>query len=194
MRTPDLTGKRFGRLVVIEREKERISKHDVHWLCQCDCGKKKYVTTGHLTAGTVASCGCLKREQAIEKGAIAAKAAIKHGKCGSHLYTVWNVMRQRCNNPKNPGYRWYGGKGVRVCEEWNDFSKFEKWAMENGFVYREGVQRRHKFSIDRIDSNGNYCPENCRWITISENTKRAAKTKYENAKYTDRSARTNLAV
>ena len=194
MRTPDLTGKRFGRLIVIEMEKQRISKNDIHWLCKCDCGKQKFVTTGHLTSGTVKSCGCIKREQAIEKGTIAAKAATKHGMCGSHLYTVWNVMRQRCNNPKNPYYKWYGQKGVKVCEEWNDFSKFEKWATGNGYVYREGVQRNQMLSIDRIDSDGDYCPENCRWITIAENSKLGAKKRWEKWYKSHGSARTSCAV
>lgn len=194
MKTPDLTGKRFGRLIVMARERERISKHDVHWLCKCDCGNEKYVTTGHLTSGTVTSCGCLRKEQAIDRFKKAAYDNIRHGNAGSHLYVVWNVMRQRCSNPKNPAYKWYGGKGVKVCEAWNDYCNFEKWAIDNGYVYLEGVARNQKLSIDRIDSNGDYCPENCRWITISENTARGSRTRWENAKCSNGSERASCAV
>ena len=194
MRTPDLAGKRFGRLVVIAKETDRISKHDVHWLCQCDCGKKACVTTGHLTAGTVTSCGCLRKEQAIERFKKAAEDNVKHGEARSHLYTVWHVMKQRCENKKNPGFKYYGGKGVKVCDAWQEYKGFAEWAYQNGYEYRETAEWKDKLSIDRIDSNGDYCPENCRWITVSENTIRATKARWENAKRAKGSGRTKSAV
>lgn len=194
MRKKDYTGLRFGRLFVVEVDKIKTNKHDTYWKCVCDCGKEKSVTTGHLTAGTVTSCGCLRKEQAIERFRQAAIDNIKHGKCDTHLYKVWDVMRQRCNNPNNPGYRWYGKKGVKVCEEWNEFSKFEKWAFENGYEYNSNVPRNLRLSIDRIDSNGDYCPQNCRWISIYENSARALKKGRENAKRTNGSTRTSRLI
>lgn len=90
--------------------------------------------------------------------------AMKHGGKGTKLYAVWCDMRKRCNTPTHHAYKYYGGKGVKVCEEWNDFSVFREWAVSHG--YAEGL------TIDRKESNGNYCPDNCQWITQSENTRR----------------------
>ncbi len=85
---------------------------------------------------------------------------LKHGLCGTALYNVWQTMKQRCNNPNCRGYQWYGARGVRVCEEWQDIENFYRWAINNG--YREGL------TLDRIDTTGDYEPKNCRWITMSE--------------------------
>lgn len=194
MKTPELAGKRFGRLVVIEREKDRISKHDVHWLCQCDCGEKTYVTTGHLTAGTVTSCGCLRKEQAIERFKKAAYDNITHGDTGSDLYYVWHNMKQRCENNKHPGYKYYGAKGIAVCDEWQDYETFAKWANEHGYSNNSSVPYSEKLSIDRVNNKGDYCPENCRWITVHENTTRAAKARWENERRAKGSAGAKSAV
>ena len=197
MKTPDLVGKRFGRLVVTERELQRRSKHDVFWKCRCDCGAEKYVATGHLTSGTVKSCGCMKREQAIQRAKEAAKDNVKHGEAGTNLYYVWNCMRQRCENPKTRAFRWYGAKGVRVCDEWLDYERFAEWARANGYYEQHDVARAEKLSIDRIDSDGDYCPENCRWVTVHENSIRATRARRKksgSATSTERSARTRMAV
>ena len=136
-----LTGKRFGRLVVIGRDLSNTSKHDRYWLCKCDCGNTKSVTTGHLTSGTVRSCGCIKKEMAIERIVKACSKNIRHGEAGTKLYYVWNCMRQRCGNPKSPSYKYYGGKGVQVCDEWKDYENFAQWSRENGFVELMNVSR-----------------------------------------------------
>ena len=174
----DLTGQRFGRLIVLGRTKERPNTHDVYWLCKCDCGAEKNVTTGHLSAGTVRSCGCLKKEQAVSRFKAAAIDNIRHGEARSALYGVWHSMIQRCENPNSPSFKWYGGKGVKVCEEWHDYAKFAEWAKANGYVERIGIQRKDRLSIDRVDSNGDYCPGNCRWITVHENTEQMLKERY----------------
>ena len=174
-RTPDLTGKRFGRLQVIERDNQRKNSRDVFWRCMCDCGNEKSVTTGHLTCGTVRSCGCLRKEQAIERIKQAGVLKITHGESRTGLYGVWHCMIQRCENSKNPGYKWYGGKGVKVFDEWHNYANFARWAYLNGYRDIKNIQRSQRLSIDRIDSNSDYCPENCRWITVHENSSRAAR-------------------
>lgn len=174
----DLTGKRFGMLVVVGRCQDSTTNHDTMWTCKCDCGNEKVVTAGHLTCGTVKSCGCLRREVATQRIKQASLNNVKHGAAGSSLYGVWNCMKQRCDNPKNPNYKYYGGKGVRLCKEWYSFENFAEWAFCNGYYEQENVSRPQKLSIDRIDSDGNYCPENCRWITVHENTLRATTARW----------------
>lgn len=186
----DLTGLRFGRLVVLRKYESRESKHDIYWLCKCDCGCEKTVTTGHLTSRTVQSCGCLRREQAVGRFKADAEENVIHGEAGSPLYAVWHSMIQRCENQKLSAYKWYGGKGVKVCKEWHDFSSFSRWAHSHGYKDEKGVSRKDRLSIDRIDSNLDYCPENCRWVSVSENTSRGAKSRWENARNSNRSSGT----
>ena len=179
MRTFDLAGQRFGRLVVIERDMNSKDNHNAYWMCKCDCGNRKSVATSHLTHGTVTSCGCLRKEQAIERFKAAAKNNVKHGGSYTRLYSVWHVMLERCEKEKYPTFKYYGAKGIKVCSEWHDFGTFAKWAFENGYAELNDCKHGDKLSIDRIDSKGNYCPENCRWITARENHVRALKERQE---------------
>lgn len=147
----DLIGKRFGKLVIVERtENDRWGK--TMYVCQCDCGRKKVVAWRSLRDGNTKSCGCLYENQR--------KAVTKHGMHNTRLYRIWRDMRQRCEREKDIGFKYYGGRGIKVCDEWKAFESFRDWAMENGYT--------DELTIDRIDVNGNYEPSNCRWVTMKE--------------------------
>lgn len=146
----EMIGNRYGRLVVIERAP---SQHGhAMWICKCDCGSVTHPIGGSdLRGGEVQSCGCLHKE-------FLAKARTSHGMKGTRLYRIWQNMKNRCQTPSVPCYETYGGRGITVCEEWqHDFLPFHSWAMANGYA--------DDLTLDRKDSNGNYCPENCRWVS-----------------------------
>lgn len=156
----DLTGERYGRLTVIrEAEMMRYPSGIPNrtWECQCDCGNVIICNTGRLKSGNTKSCGCLRKE-------IAAKKNYKHGNSKTKLYRIWAEMKGRCLCKTNKAYKNYGGRGITVCDEWKeDFTAFKTWALSHG--YREGL------TIERIENDGNYCPDNCKWIPKSEQPK-----------------------
>lgn len=163
----DLTHQRFGRLVV--EELDHISKYRRYWKCKCDCKKTVIVREDSLLKYT-RSCGCLIDEARKNlKG-----KPLKHGLNGSRIQRIYKGMKQRCYNPNNHGYGDYGGRGIRICEEWlgeNGLCNFYDWAIANG--YREDL------SIDRIENDGDYKPSNCRWATNHEQRANQRKKIYE---------------
>lgn len=165
----DLTGMTFGELTVVSKA-ETPKYNQPAWLCQCSCGNETIVSGGALRSGKTKSCGCSR----LGKNTI-------HGKRNSRLYGVWAGMMQRCSNPNARSYRWYGARGVTVCDEWKHFRNFYEWAMQTG--YDENAPRG-QCTIDRIDTNGNYEPNNCRWvnITVQMNNRRPTSSLHPNAK------------
>ena len=145
----DITGKTFGNLTVIERlpnEKGGV----VRWKCRCSCGKYTTVRSSNLKSGLVKSCGCLKH--------IAPNKT--HGASKTRLYRIYASIKDRCYNPHAVAFHRYGGRGITMCEEWHKFENFRRWALENG--YRDGL------TIERKNVDRNYEPDNCEWITLSQ--------------------------
>lgn len=151
LKTADLTGKRFGRLVALRRAEN--CKGAVKWICKCDCGNEIAVLASNLTRNHTKSCGCYNVEQATQN-------ATRHNMYGTRLYKIWQDMKSRCNNPTESSFDNYGGRGIKVCQEWESFEVFMKWALANGY--------EDTLTIDRIDVNGDYKPENCKWSTLKE--------------------------
>lgn len=146
----DITTRIFGRLTVTGDSGQR-SRGEVIWSCLCQCGITCTVTTSNLRSGNTTSCGCFQRETT-------SKRFRSHGKTSKRVYNIWCAMLARCNNPKNNRYRYYGDRGITVCEGWKSFENF----------YADMGEPPIGLTLDRIDIDGNYCKENCRWVTMVE--------------------------
>ena len=173
-RAIDIQGKKFGRLTVIKRSEKRDSSGNVYWICRCDCGNETEVQGRSLRKGLIVSCGCYHKEKAefINK---------KHGKSRTRIYNILCTMKNRCYLQSDEKYPEYGGRGIKICDEWmgeHGFESFIKWAEENGY--------KQNLTIERIDVDGNYEPSNCRWATPKEqmqNTRRSRYVKYDGEIY-----------
>lgn len=147
MKALELTGKRFGNITVIRRA-DNTKDGKTQWLCRCDCGKEWVVQAGNLKR--IKTC----RECSFKK------PYKKHGDYGTRLYNIYMGMRNRCENDNNANYSHYGGRGITVCSEWQNYNIFKEWALANGYDDTK--------SIERIDVDGNYEPDNCTWIEMRE--------------------------
>ncbi|MQA17456.1 MAG: hypothetical protein GEV09_26155, partial [Pseudonocardiaceae bacterium] len=152
----DLTGQRFGRLVVVERAANYIYRPNVQfaqWRCRCDCGAETVAQGNRLRTGHTQSCGCKQRDVVTARNLTHGEGSRRDGL--SPEYQVWRGMRERCTNPKHLSYRWYGARDIKVCERWEN--SFENFLADMG--RRPGPE----YSIDRKDGGGDYTPDNCRW-------------------------------
>lgn len=161
----DLTGRRFGRLVVVKRSAPHFSpngKRSTMWLCRCDCGNEVTAFSQNLVRGRTRSCGCYNDEARR-------KRSRTHGETDTRLYGIWCGMKRRCHNQKDEGYSTYGARGITVCDEWrNSYEAFRDWAVAHG--YGDGL------TIDRQNNDKGYSPDNCRWATAIEQANNRRKT------------------
>lgn len=167
---PEYIGQKYGRLTVVGfRWVEIGDVHAWHWDCTCDCGGKVIgARPRSVRNGTTRSCGCLKKEQDPKNLADARRS---HGKTNTRLYGTWSKMKHRCNNQNDAAYKNYGGRGITVCKDWEEsFEVFYDWAMKNGY--------NDTLTIERIDVEKGYCPENCCWITKEEQAKNKRNIRY----------------
>ena len=166
-----LEGRTFGRLCVLEKS-GRSEKGSVIYKCLCTCGSIVFVKSHLLKNGGVRSCGCLKRESTIKNNRLrlVAVSHVTHGGTGTRLYSIWRGMKNRCYRKSNQAYPHYGGRGIFICDDWlNDFAVFRKWALANGY--------ENNLTIDRINNDDGYCPENCRWVTMKVQARNRRNTK-----------------
>lgn len=149
----DFTGKKIKMLTILQRDESKKFKRP-QWIAQCDCGNIISISGKYLYSNsTITSCGCRRK-----------KRFYTHGFSNTKIYKIYKGIKARCYNPKNNAYKYYGGKGIKLCSEWlNDFISFYNWSIENGYA--------SNLTIDRIDNNKDYEPSNCRWVTIEEQSK-----------------------
>lgn len=149
----DLTNQRFGKLTAIKISERENNKRS-YWVCECDCGRTKEIALSHLRSGATTSCGCYQKQKAKEANA-------KHGDVGTSLYNRWKEMRHRCENPNHSRFKDYGARGITITEDWNDYKNFRDWALLNGY--------QEELTLDRIDNDKGYSPDNCQWVDYTAN-------------------------
>lgn len=152
----DLTGRTYNKLTVIKLDEEKSNNRVKYWLCKCECGNTKSIEGSKLKNGTTKACGCMRG--GIQKYEINEKK----------LYKKWLHMKARCYDKNDISYKNYGNRGIKVCEEWLDYNNFAKWSIENGY--------NSNLELDRINTNGNYEPSNCRYVTHLKNSRNKRST------------------
>ena len=160
----DLTGQKFGRLTALSPTNKRSGSGSVIWRCRCVCGNTHETSSHSLILGHCRSCGCLQLELA--------RAQFTHRMSRSKIYHIWASMIQRCENPKNPRFKDYGGRGIKVCKKWHSFENF----------YEDVGDKPENRSLDRSDNDGNYQPENCKWSTSKEQAQNSRPKSHGSAK------------
>lgn len=156
MRASNIIGERYGRLVVIARA-ENTKSGNTRWLCKCDCGKEKVVAYRELKNGDTKSCGCLREEKTRARSTTPGGGKTKYPR----LYRIWHHMKERCYSVNCKEYRWYGARGIQICDAWkNSFPEFRDWALSHGY--------EDHLTIERKNNDGNYEPGNCKWATMKE--------------------------
>lgn len=175
----DLTKRKFDRLTAIRRN-GTAKNGAVLWLCECECGKTKTVQANHLTSGYVKSCGCLHNQRASEN---CIRRTVHGDKRGEYrrLYRVWVNMRSRCSNQNHKAYNAYGGRGITVCAEWNSYPDFKEWAISAGY---DPDAPYGKLTLDRIDNDKGYSPDNCRWVDMKVQAHNRRSGRAANGQYT----------
>ena len=172
MKPLEITNKRFGRLVAIKYHHSNKLGHR-YWLCKCDCGKEVIVGVGNLGRHTN-SCGCLAKELSRERQK-------KHLSSKTRLYPIWSSMKRRCYSKTSNSYKNYGARGIKMCDEWlgeHGFEHFKEWALANGYKEETLPNNLNKWTIDRVDNDGDYEPSNCRWITAEEQQKNTRNNRF----------------
>jgi hypothetical protein len=174
----DLAGQRYGRLTVISRTASSVHGK-AQWTCLCDCGAETVAVAGQLVSGKTQSCGCQRRDAAARMGQANRGAVRTHGhargKC-SPTYRIWIGMLTRCDRPTARGYRYYGGRGITVCDRWRGPDGFARFLADMG-------ERPEGMTIDRVDNDGHYEPGNCRWATQAEQNRNARTGRARNGRF-----------
>lgn len=167
MRAKVEDGQQYGRLTVIKRADDYVSpkgRHIARFKCKCECGKIFYATSSNILGGRTKGCGCIMHSGTWGRSYI-------DGRCKERIYHIWTGMKDRCYNKNNQAYKHYGGKGIGLCDEWiNDYPAFRTWAIKNGY--------KSNLTIERIDTDKGYCPENCKWIPRSEQPRNTAQNRW----------------
>lgn len=168
----DLTGRKFARWIVLSIA-GRSSQGKSTWNCECECGTKAVVVGSSLINGLSSSCGCLAKELTVRRSTT--HGLSKDGKKTTRLHRIWSNMKARCNRKNHPRYKDYGGRGIKLDEDWNcNFLSFHSWATSSGYD--------HNLTIERIDNNQGYSPENCKWIPAEKQARNKRDTKLDMAK------------